>query len=265
MRESVRQAVSFIHRNYTEPITLSDISSEVFVSPFHFSRLFAQDIGISPGRYLGAVRMFEAKRLLVESSMNICDIVHSVGYSSVGTFTSRFTRLVGMSPREYRKPQVGRLMVAASKDFTRMPRPVELAGLHASAPRTTAPGTGCVRGLIEFPRPVPDGQVLVGVYAADVPQGRPVAYRVLPTAERMPFAVDGTPPGEWSLVALAVRNGTVTGGEAMIGSLPRRVTVRRDTNTWTRLSMRRMKATDVPLAVTLAPAPAAARASLACG
>ncbi|MFY7070363.1 helix-turn-helix transcriptional regulator [Nocardiopsis changdeensis] len=265
MRESVRQAVSFIHRRYAEPITLSDISSEVFVSPFHFSRLFTQDVGISPGRYLGAVRMFEAKRLLVESSMNICDIVHSVGYNSVGTFTSRFTRLVGMSPREYRKPPVGRLLVAMSKDFNRMPRAAELAGLHSSAPDRAGRGTGSVHGTIELPRAIPDGQVLVGVYAGDVPQGRPVAFRVLPTAERMPFTIHGTPPGEWNLVALAMRVGATRGGDAMVGSLPHRLTVRQNMNTWTHLSMRRMKSTDVPLAISLAPAPVAETATLVCG
>ncbi|MDE3723218.1 helix-turn-helix transcriptional regulator [Nocardiopsis sp. N85] len=231
---------------------MADIAAEVFVSPFHFSRLFTQEVGISPGRYLGAVRMFEAKRRLVASSMNICDIVHSVGYSSVGTFTSRFTRLVGMSPREYRKPEVGRSMVAVSKDFNRMPSPVELAGSPGPASLDGERHTGSVRGMIELPRAIPDGRLLVGVYDTIVPQNRPVAYRFLPATERVTFTLGNVPGGEWSLMALAMRTGAPANADVLVGTLPHRLTVRKGMNTWTRMSMRRLASTDVPMAISLA-------------
>ncbi|XKK41730.1 helix-turn-helix domain-containing protein [Nocardiopsis sp. ARC36] len=165
------------------------------MSPFHLSRLFTQEVGVSPGRYIGAIRMFEAKRRLVYSSMNICDIVHSVGYNSVGTFTSRFTRQVGMSPREYRKPEVGRLMVAISKDFNRMPSPNELVGFQTRHRPAGARHTGQVRGMIELPRAIPGGCVLVGLYDTIVPQNRPVAYRFLPASEHVPFVLHDVPRG----------------------------------------------------------------------
>jgi len=55
----------------------------MFVSPFHFSRIFAKTVGLTPGRYLTALRLFEAKRLLLSTSLTVSDVVCSVGYSSV--------------------------------------------------------------------------------------------------------------------------------------------------------------------------------------
>src|SRR5439155_19448265 len=106
---------------YFEPITLSALAAEVYVSPFHFSRIFARATGVTPGRFLTAVRLFEAKRLLLTTSLTVSDIVCSVGYSSVGTFTSRFARAVGMTPTQYRDPEVGELLVASAPHFQRLP------------------------------------------------------------------------------------------------------------------------------------------------
>ncbi len=92
MHQAVQRTIESMHARYSEPITLADLASEVFVSPFYFSRIFAKATGVTPCRYLTAVRLFEAKRLLLTTGMTVSDIVCSVGYSSVGTFTSRFTR-----------------------------------------------------------------------------------------------------------------------------------------------------------------------------
>ena len=72
-------------------------------SKFHFSRIFRRVTGVSPGRFLSAIRLQEAKHLLVSTTLNVADISLRVGYNSVGTFSSRFTRSVGMSPTAYRR------------------------------------------------------------------------------------------------------------------------------------------------------------------
>ncbi|MFD1151045.1 helix-turn-helix domain-containing protein, partial [Saccharothrix hoggarensis] len=139
LRSAVRQAIACMHENYRETITLGRLAAEVFVSPFHFSRVFAKATGITPGRYLTAVRLFEAKRLLLTTSLTVSDIVCSVGYSSTGTFTSRFTRAVGMTPTQYRDPRVDEMLVALSPNLRRLPALPVLEAARAAAP---AAGTG---------------------------------------------------------------------------------------------------------------------------
>ena len=59
--------------------------------------------GMSPGRFLSAIRLQEAKRLLLSTSLNVADISLRVGYTSLGTFSTRFTRSVGLTPTAYRR------------------------------------------------------------------------------------------------------------------------------------------------------------------
>ncbi|MFI6578294.1 helix-turn-helix transcriptional regulator [Nocardiopsis sp. NPDC050513] len=240
-----------IHRRFSDPITLEDIANEVFVSPFHLSRVFAQEVGVPPGRYLTAVRMFEAKKLLISSPMNVCDIVYTVGYNSVGTFTSRFTRTVGMTPRQYRHPDVERLLVAASGGFSRMPCTHELTGL-GPAPASGRP-TGTLSGTVELPRAARDTNILVGAFHSRIPQQAPVAHRLLPSGPRVGFTLTDVPAGNWTIVALAMRTGISHGRENVyVGASPARVEVSPGNEARTHLPMRRLAPTDAPIAVTLA-------------
>lgn len=254
MRESVREAVSVIHRRFSEQITLNDIAAEVFVSPFHLSRVFAQEIGIPPGRYLSAVRMFEAKKLLVASPMTVCDIVYSIGYNSVGTFTSRFRRAVGMSPRQYRRPEVERLLVAASGKFSRMP---SLRDLNQVARRNEAicpTGlTGTLHGVVDLPRHAPGTNLVIGLYGDAIPQQAPVAHLALPTNGRTDFTLSGAPCGRWSVMAVAMPAGTTAScADVLVGFPATRVSIHPHASARTHFTMRRLTSTDAPVAVTLA-------------
>ncbi|WP_236574572.1 MULTISPECIES: helix-turn-helix transcriptional regulator [unclassified Nocardiopsis] len=252
MREAVRQAVATIHRRFSEPITLTDIAAEVFVSPFHLSRVFSQETGVPPGRYLTAVRMFEAKKRLLTSSMTVCDIVYSVGYNSVGTFTSRFTRAVGMSPRQYRQPEVERLLVAASGELNRMPALGELMAPTRRPPSAHRP-TGTLNGVVELPRHAPGTTLLIGVYHEHVPQQAPVVHMALPADTRTHFSLTGVPYGSWTVMAIAMRAGIAENREnVFLCSSPNRISVSPGSTSWTRLPMRRLSPTDAPIAVTLA-------------
>lgn len=174
MQPAIQKAIAMMHQRYSEPLTLNHLAAEVFVSPFHFSRVFSRATGVTPGRYLTAVRLFAAKRLLLTTSMTVSDIVCGVGYSSVGTFTSRFTRLVGITPTSYRDPRVGDLLVAVSPDFQRLPPfgALRQAGDAAAEPT----GNATIRARIQFPAGVRGGEVLVGVFADIIPQCAPVAF-----------------------------------------------------------------------------------------
>ncbi|MCC8247005.1 helix-turn-helix domain-containing protein [Saccharothrix luteola] len=162
MHDAVRRAIKLMRSNYYEPLTLRDVAAAALVSPFHFSRLFHATVGMPPGRYLAAVRLFEGKRLLLTTWMTVADIVSTIGYSSVGTFTTRFTRAVGLSPTQYRNPEVSGLLAAvALPDFD---NPLETGSRVFSAmPTPRFGGSGSVVGTLEVPAHADASVVTVGI------------------------------------------------------------------------------------------------------
>ncbi len=115
-RQAVMRVVAHLKANLGEDHTLEDMADVAILSPFHFNRIFHEIAGVSPVRYLYALRIAEAMRLILTTRLKVIDICYSVGYNSVGSFNKRFVSLVGHSPRRVRK-------IAASVD------PVELRRL----------------------------------------------------------------------------------------------------------------------------------------
>lgn len=254
LQPAVLQAISLMHARYFDAITLSDLASEVFVSPFHFSRIFAKATGVTPGRYLTAIRLFEAKRLLLTTSLTVSDIVCSVGYSSVGTFTSRFTRAVGMTPTQYRAPEVGEMLMALAPDFQRLPslEAVHSAGMGCASLRT---GTGKVSVRIETPRGAGPASVLIGLFAESIPQCGPIAFGGAMNLLSGDVEIPGVPEGRWTVIA-AAEHATGNGASTFsVGTLPGRVDMTSYGRVHLRIPMRRLLPTDPPIAITLAGGP----------
>jgi AraC family transcriptional regulator len=253
MHASVKQAILTMRERYYDPITLHEIAAEVFVSPFHFSRIFARDTGVTPGRYLTSIRLFEAKRLLLTTSLTVSDIVCSVGYSSVGTFTTRFTQSVGMTPTQYRDPEVSDLLVAVSPDFRQVPSTEELRRAGRSPAGVRPASGGSIAGLLQVPPELAPANVLVGVFADSIPQCGPVAFVTLANVGSTELVLSNVPEGEWTVLAVAQRAGDGgEPGEVYIGRLRKRVTVTTGLVTRVALRMRVVEPTDPPIAITLA-------------
>ena len=243
---AVLRAIQMIQERYSEPLTLSGLASEVFVSPFHFSRIFAKATGVTPGRFLTAVRLFEAKRLLLTTSHTVSDIVCGVGYSSVGTFTSRFSRAVGMTPTQYREPEVAQLLVAVSPHFQRLP---PLPALRAAG-RSCASmpgGTGALALQLELPPGAAKADVLVGVFADVVPQCGPVAFGGLANTHSGELTINGVPEGEWTVIAVAEHQ---QGAAFSVGTAPMRMSP--FGRAFLPMELRAPAPTDPPIAITLA-------------
>ncbi|MFC6085235.1 helix-turn-helix transcriptional regulator [Sphaerisporangium aureirubrum] len=99
---SIKSAIVAMREHLGEPQELNDAARAALMSPFHFHRVFRMMTAATPGRFLTAMRMSEAKRLLLETDLSATEISITVGYSSFGTFTSQFNRLVGMPPGRFR-------------------------------------------------------------------------------------------------------------------------------------------------------------------
>src|SRR5579872_6362762 len=101
MNSAHERAIRFIYEKYSEPLSLADIANSAIVSRFHFCRTFKDAIGVTPGRYLSAIRIYQAKRMLLNTRMNVTDIAFAVGFNSLGSFSNHFTDSVGLAPGRF--------------------------------------------------------------------------------------------------------------------------------------------------------------------
>ena len=98
----VKRAISYLDGHATSPITMATLSRKLAVSERTLARKFQSHVGMSPLAYLQSRRIAHAKDLLESSSLALDRIVERCGYEDVASFRKLFTRLVGMTPREYR-------------------------------------------------------------------------------------------------------------------------------------------------------------------
>lgn len=100
-------AAEWIDAHSADPIDLDGAAREAGLSPFHFLRLFARAIGVTPHQYLVRARLRRAARLLAEADRPITDIAFEVGFGDLSNFVRSFGRAAGVSPRTFRRAARG--------------------------------------------------------------------------------------------------------------------------------------------------------------
>ncbi len=98
----LRRVRDRIDRDFAEPLDVDALARGVNMSAGHLSRQFKQAYGEPPYSYLMTRRIERAMTLLRRGDLNVTDVCFAVGFSSLGTFSTRFTELVGVSPSVYR-------------------------------------------------------------------------------------------------------------------------------------------------------------------
>jgi AraC-like DNA-binding protein len=98
----LRRARDHIDRNYREPLDLDRLAAVAGVSKYHFARSFEAAYGEPPIRYLTRRRIERAQDLLRAANLTVTEVCMAVGFASLGSFSTRFTQLVGESPTAYR-------------------------------------------------------------------------------------------------------------------------------------------------------------------
>ena len=98
----LRRARDHIDRYYARPLDLDGLAAVAGVSRFHFARSFEAAYGETPMRYLTRRRIERAQDLLRAANLTVTEVCMLVGFSSLGSFSSRFSQLVGESPTSYR-------------------------------------------------------------------------------------------------------------------------------------------------------------------
>jgi AraC-like DNA-binding protein len=99
----LRRVRDRIDRDYAQPLDLQALARGVYMSSGHLSRQFKLAYGESPYGYLMTRRIERAMALLRRGDLSVTEVCFAVGCSSLGTFSSRFTELVGVPPSVYRR------------------------------------------------------------------------------------------------------------------------------------------------------------------
>ncbi|HEX6498792.1 MAG TPA: helix-turn-helix transcriptional regulator [Micromonosporaceae bacterium] len=89
-------------REYARPLDVAELARAAFMSTAHFSRQFRATYGETPYAYLMTRRIERAKALLRRGDMSVTEVCMAVGCTSLGSFSARFTQLVGETPSAYR-------------------------------------------------------------------------------------------------------------------------------------------------------------------
>jgi AraC-like DNA-binding protein len=97
----LRRARDHADRHYAEPLDLGALAAVAGLSKFHFQRLFRATYGVTPAAYVSQRRIERAQDLLRATNLTVTEVCHAVGFSSLGSFSSRFRDLVGESPSAF--------------------------------------------------------------------------------------------------------------------------------------------------------------------
>jgi AraC-like DNA-binding protein len=106
-RRRAIDAAAWIEAHSTEEIELARVARLSGLSTFHFLRVFANVLGVTPHQYLIRARLKHAARLLADEEQAITDIALDVGFADLSNFVRSFRRAAGIPPREFRKAARG--------------------------------------------------------------------------------------------------------------------------------------------------------------
>jgi AraC-like DNA-binding protein len=118
----LRRARDLMDREYARPLDVAALARAALMSTAHFSRQFRAAYGETPYAYLMTRRIERAKALLRQGDLSVTEVCLAVGCTSLGSFSARFTQLVGATPTAYRARDHGELVSVPgciAKELTR--------------------------------------------------------------------------------------------------------------------------------------------------
>ena len=135
----LRRVRDRIDREYAQPLDVETLARDAHMSAGHFSREFRLAYGESPYGYVMTRRIERAMALLRRGDLSVTEVCFEVGCSSLGTFSSRFTELVGMPPSSYRRDAAGATVGMPSCVAKQVTKPVRNREARAAGPRLASP------------------------------------------------------------------------------------------------------------------------------
>lgn len=106
-RRRAVEAARWLEARYAEPLNLDDAARQAGLSPFHFLRVFARVLGVTPHQYLVRSRLREAAKRLADPLRPVTEIALEVGFADLSNFVRTFRRAAGVSPGQFRRAARG--------------------------------------------------------------------------------------------------------------------------------------------------------------
>jgi AraC family transcriptional regulator len=169
--------ITLMQERLGDPLLMDDFARATCYSKFHFCRLFRKATGVTPRRFLSALRLKESRNLLLDTGFTVSDISCSVGYNSVGTFSSRFTKSIGLSPSVFRR----------NGGFSIEPAALRVPGPSDRSPPVPQSGGSTLEGILLGPTGRRPQRIVIATFPTSIPEGRPLHMTTL------------TRPGAWQL------------------------------------------------------------------
>jgi AraC-like DNA-binding protein len=119
----LRQARDRMDREYALPLDVPALARTALMSPAHFSRRFREAYSETPYAYLMTRRIERAKAMLRRGDLSVTEVCFAVGCTSLGSFSARFTELVGETPSAYRARDHGEMRVVPACETMLLTRP----------------------------------------------------------------------------------------------------------------------------------------------
>lgn len=188
--QEIDEVITYIHQNIHHPISLAELANHVAYSPYHFSRIFKKQIGISPLYYVSSLRLQKAKEMLLKTNLTVRDIGLEIGQQSLGTFTTRFTERVGQSPSQFRNS-----IFEADNHLESLQKFSEWNSLY------TKNHFNIVKGAVIAEVPF-SGVIFIGLFQKSIPEGLPLYGTVLSSLGDYLFT--DVKPGIYYLMATAI-------------------------------------------------------------
>ncbi|WP_026264024.1 helix-turn-helix domain-containing protein [Paenibacillus terrigena] len=185
------ELIHYIHAHIYEPLTLAQLSRYAAYSPFHFTRIFKQRLGLTPQHFISSLRLQKAKDLLLTTPFPIREIAEEIGQQSLGTFTTRFTQRVGMTPSVFRQSTMfadDHLHQLANLE--QWPTPGIVSHIYPNL-------TGTIHSAYPF-----EGVILIGLFTKPIPEGLPKYGTLLRSLGD--FCIPSIQPGTYYLMATSV-------------------------------------------------------------
>jgi AraC family transcriptional regulator len=194
---TVERVIATMRAQLSDPLSLGEMADIACLSPFHFNRVFRTVTDIPPGEFLASLRLHAAKRLLLTTSLSVTDICFELGYTSLGTFTTRFKQLVGLSPLHLRQ-MAGELADASLQaTLASYGRARSLAAVRENSVFDLSGVSGTISAPGGF-----SGLIFTGLFPRLISQNRPVACTTL--AAPGSYHIDPVPDGRYYLLAAAL-------------------------------------------------------------
>ncbi|WP_068774883.1 helix-turn-helix domain-containing protein [Paenibacillus sp. FJAT-26967] len=187
----IDEVIAYIHRHIDEPLPLNQLARYAAYSPYHFARIFKEKIGLTPHYYISSLRLQKAKDLLLHTNLTIRDIGLEIGQQSLGTFTTRFTERVGVTPSLFRNS------LQQADNHMRCLQSLSDWTTSDDQPGPNARIRGTVRATVPF-----EGFILIGLFAKPIPEGVPLHGTLLSSLGD--FSFTDVKPGTYYLMATSV-------------------------------------------------------------